>query len=534
MDSYYGATTSSILGNTVYNIGPSGQVSSLIGAIYDTESGSVVNNILYATAGVGIMTWHGAQHITISNNTIDGAADGGMYLGSGDSGSSSTSGDYFSVVNNIVTNSKNGIYEGGTTGIHNTYLDNLVFNDGGAPIRLQHGLVASGTVNADPKYLNPAAHDYHLVASSPAIGVGTSFNAPSTDIAGARRPTPGGGYDLGAYQMTKAPVSSVEIFPGKGSLTDAKGNVYTLAADKTAMENGSPIPGGSGTAAMELYNSQVYGQDANTGNWYIWNQSYWTSASAPPVPTPGPTPTPTPTPAPTPTPTATEIFPGKGSFTDAKGNVYTLAPDKTATENGSAIPGGSGTGAMELYNSQVYGQDANTGSWYIWNQSYWTSASPPPAPTATITPALPSLTIAQNQPKATISQSNVTVIASRGDHMVFITGSNDALVLQGGTETISDTGGNNNFLIPAAGNGLDVFTTNPLVSDKLDFRTALQNTGWDGAAATLGDYLRITNTANGASVSISPDGQAAHGVGVALLQGQQNVTLSSLLNHSLV
>ena len=214
MDAYYGGVDGSIIANTVYNIGPAGQSSSLVHGIYQIETGTVANNIVYNVVGVGITTWHGAHNINIINNTIDGARDGGIYVGSGDGGSSTTTGDYFNVENNIITNSKFGIYEGGTTGVHNRYANNLLYNDGGVPIRLQHGLIATGTITADPKFVNAAAHDYHLQAGSPAIGAGLATFAPATDFAG--NPRPANAIDLGAYQAGDVIVVQLAEDQGNG------------------------------------------------------------------------------------------------------------------------------------------------------------------------------------------------------------------------------------------------------------------------------------------------------------------------------
>ena len=49
-------------------------------------------------------------------------------------------------------------------------------------------------------FVNPGSADFQLQAGSPAIGAGTSNLAPATDFAGNPRPTPGGGFDIGAYQ----------------------------------------------------------------------------------------------------------------------------------------------------------------------------------------------------------------------------------------------------------------------------------------------------------------------------------------------
>jgi hypothetical protein len=83
------------------------------------------------------------------------------------------------------------------------------------------------------------------------------------------------------------------------------------------------------------------------------------------------------------------ITPGSGSFTDAGGNVYTVDASGNALENGSAMAGGSGTGAMEYASGTVYGQDAASGTWYTWNQSTWTQAANPPPSVTDQQPVLP-------------------------------------------------------------------------------------------------------------------------------------------------
>jgi hypothetical protein len=212
MDNYYGATDGSVIGNVVYNIGPSGVKSSLVHGIYQTEPGTVSNNLVYNVVGAGITTWHGAHNIDITNNTVDDARSCGIYVGSGDSGATSSTGDYLNVSRNIVTNSGDGITEGGTTGIHNTYSGNVIYNDGSSPIDLQNGLTASGTISADPEYVNAAAHDYQLQAGSPAAGAG--YNPGSSGGGSDTTPTP-------APTPTPVPAPSDSITPTASDTTPA-------------------------------------------------------------------------------------------------------------------------------------------------------------------------------------------------------------------------------------------------------------------------------------------------------------------------
>lgn len=69
----------------------------------------------------------------------------------------------------------------------------------------------NGNVTADPKFVDPAAGDYHLQSGSPAIDAGTSDGAPSKDLECRSRfddlatPNTGAGafpfYDIGAFEF---------------------------------------------------------------------------------------------------------------------------------------------------------------------------------------------------------------------------------------------------------------------------------------------------------------------------------------------
>ncbi len=419
-----------------------------------------------------------------------------------------------------------------------------------------------------------------------------------------------------------------------GTLTDAAGNKWTLTSAGEVDENGTVVPGGTGTSALAIVNNVVYGQDANSQKWYTYTPATqtWTASAAPvltgsassPPPTPTPVPTPpSPTPAPSGPPTTLEVTPTSGgTLTDAAGNKWTLTSAGVIDENGTAIPGGSGTSALAVVNNVVYGQDASTQAWYTYSpatQSWASSAAPvlTTTPTPTPTPAsandtvvklgstaaiidasnnkwtitaggkvavngatdtttanvrelayvngkvwqenanglwwgktspgtswspnagtatspLPtSVTIASNQSTQTVAWDKVSVIATSGNHMVFIGGTGDTVTLSGGTDTITDTGSANTYVIPAAGKGYDHFTTNVLTAgDTFDLRTALAATNWNGAASTLSKYLSLAPQSQAAVLSIAPTSGGV-GVAVATIDGAATTTLTGLLSHAI-
>jgi len=54
-------------------------------------------------------------------------------------------------------------------------------------------------LSGDPKFVNPAAGNYHLALGSPAIDSGTDVGV-MTDLAGLSRPK-GKGFDMGAFEF---------------------------------------------------------------------------------------------------------------------------------------------------------------------------------------------------------------------------------------------------------------------------------------------------------------------------------------------
>ena len=196
-----GASNQSAIANIIYNVGPAPTANcNQIHGIYAQETGSVVlNNVTFNIAGRGLCIWGDrATNVTVVNNTSFHNQDG---MVAGASGATSTVFDNSIIANNIFYgNVQYGIYESDSVGSNNRYLNNLVDGNPYGTGMLTGQLV--GTVGANPQFVNytgDASGDYHLTSGSPAIGAGTSTDAPSTDFSGGARPQ-GSRFDIGAYE----------------------------------------------------------------------------------------------------------------------------------------------------------------------------------------------------------------------------------------------------------------------------------------------------------------------------------------------
>ncbi|MCP3144994.1 right-handed parallel beta-helix repeat-containing protein [Pyxidicoccus xibeiensis] len=183
-----------VTGNTVHDIG---YTCSKIQNIYISTRATVTNNLSYNNpGGGGIHLWHDAHQVTIANNTVTNTWMG-IIVGGGGYYETSGPADYVVVSNNIVYDNDYGVSLQGQTGSHNTYTNNLVYQN--SVYNFSPGLIHTGTVAAAPQFVNPAAGNFRLAPGSPAIDAGSPTYAPSIDLDGKARPA-GAGYDIGAYE----------------------------------------------------------------------------------------------------------------------------------------------------------------------------------------------------------------------------------------------------------------------------------------------------------------------------------------------
>jgi hypothetical protein len=201
LDAWYGFNDMQALGNVVHHAGPSnGTGGSWYHGIYQTATGTIKNNVVYANSGGGIHLWHDANHIAITNNTSFGNSIG-YIVGGGDYVHTTGPADYVVVTNNIAfDNTKIGFDEEGQNGTHNVWTNNLSYQNGTnwRLVKSQH----TNDVTMDPQfvsYVRTGGGNYHLKSTSPAIDKGTTVNAPAWDHEGKSRPV-GAAVDIGAYE----------------------------------------------------------------------------------------------------------------------------------------------------------------------------------------------------------------------------------------------------------------------------------------------------------------------------------------------
>jgi hypothetical protein len=164
-DNYSGISHNDMLGNLVVNIVPKGgcpgghQASGLFA---ETPRSVIANNTVI-NAGYGIQSWHAASKLIVYGNTLVNNIRG-ITVGAGDTPYGRIN-DYTIVQGNIIYNSKElAIAETGNTGLHNRYVNNLVYA-GNTRVILNNGLRATGTIVANPNFVNntgTAAGNYHF------------------------------------------------------------------------------------------------------------------------------------------------------------------------------------------------------------------------------------------------------------------------------------------------------------------------------------------------------------------------------------
>jgi hypothetical protein len=216
-----------VIGNFITRIGQDGTNTNApyVHAIYmSCQGGNIWNNLVAGCGGSAVSLGHGASGLHVDNNTFVGCLNGGIALWSGWPTEGPGPNDYTTITNNILAHNIGtangypvytpGIWEdGANVGPHNTYANNLLFDNivstqagwVGLQYQFDSGGVLTNTVFADPQFVNDqkdGSGDYHLKSASPAINAGGTTSAPTIDYDGLTRPLLGASIDIGAYEAT--------------------------------------------------------------------------------------------------------------------------------------------------------------------------------------------------------------------------------------------------------------------------------------------------------------------------------------------
>ena len=331
------------------------------------------------------------------------------------------------------------------------------------------------------------------------------------------------GIAAAAAKATVIPSANNTVVTGTtAAITDASGNKWTITTGGQVAINGKADTTTGGVIELAYVNGKIW-QENSSKLW--WGE---TQPNASWAPTAGTATSPLPVPI-IPSANNTIVTGTTAAITDASGNKWTITTGGQVAINGKADTTTGSVIELAYVGGKIW-QENSSKLW--WGETLPNASWAPTAGTAT-SPLPAPITIAATQTSATISASRVSVTSTSGNHMVFISGTGDIVALAGGTNTITDTGKGNTYVIPAAGKGYDNFTSNILnTGDTLDLRTALAATNWTGTTATLAKYLSVVDNSQGAVLSIAPTSGGA-GVAIATINGATTASLTTLLAHSI-
>ena len=213
-----------ISGNNIYNNGVGGGSAINMDCVQDSK---IFNNVLYNNHATGIAMYQidgaeGSKNNKIYNNTIVHPADGrwAILIVNGSTGNT--------VFNNILINNHSfrgsicidGDSQIGFVSDYNLLENRLSDDDGNSNMNLTSWQALGYDTHSqivfpeNQLFVNHNSGDFHLLASSQPINIGTSLvsSVVLSDIDGITRPQ-GNGFDVGAYEFVSATSVEEELLP---------------------------------------------------------------------------------------------------------------------------------------------------------------------------------------------------------------------------------------------------------------------------------------------------------------------------------
>ncbi len=146
------------------------------------------------------------------------------------------------------------------TGQRVTVDHNLIDGFRGYTEELASETYGDDPVEGDPRFVDASGGDFHLQGSSPAIDMGSSTDAPSTDYESNIRPQ-GSGYDIGAYEH-----EAVEPLPDLTGewvslVASCRRNKCRLTGSFNLQNNGEADAASSVYVAFYLSSDQTYSEE---------------------------------------------------------------------------------------------------------------------------------------------------------------------------------------------------------------------------------------------------------------------------------
>jgi hypothetical protein len=127
-----------------------------------------------------------------------------------------------------------------------------------------------------------------------------------------------------------------------------------------------------------------------------------------------------------------------------------------------------------------------------------------------------------------------TITTGGGATTVYIGGTGNTLTFGAGPATVRDSGANTTYTFGPPGSGtVDTYGYILNSGAKLNLRTLLAGTAWQGDAATLGDFLKVETAGSNMVVSVNASGVASGATyPVAVLHDYPDMTLANLLGYA--